>query len=170
MRFTYCPDCGTKLVEKEIGDEGMVPFCETCSKPWFDMFSTCVIALVINEYGEAALLRQNYLSNQYHNLVSGYMKPGESAEQTAIREIKEEIGVDVERLEPAETYWYVRKGMLMIGFFAYGKKVDLTLSGEVDEARWVPVQESVNYVHPKGSISHNLIDAYLEKMGLTESI
>ena len=98
MKFTYCPDCGTALTPKEIGDEGLVPYCTRCKKPLFDMFSTCIIALVVNEYGEAALLRQGYISDTYYNLVSGYMKPGENAETTAMREVEEEIGVPVERL------------------------------------------------------------------------
>ena len=45
MKFTYCPDCGTKLIQKEIGDEGLMPYCENCKKPFFEMFSTCIIAL-----------------------------------------------------------------------------------------------------------------------------
>lgn len=49
------------------------------------MFSTCIIALAVDEQGEVALLRQGYISSQYHVLVSGYMKPGESAEESAAR-------------------------------------------------------------------------------------
>ena len=49
MRFTYCPDCGTKLIQKEVGDEGFMPYCDNCKKPLFDMFSSCIIALVANE-------------------------------------------------------------------------------------------------------------------------
>ena len=40
MHFTYCPHCGSRLVKKEIGDEGLIPFCETCSIPLWDMFTT----------------------------------------------------------------------------------------------------------------------------------
>ena len=35
MKFTYCPDCGTALTPKEIGDEGLVPYCTRCKKPLF---------------------------------------------------------------------------------------------------------------------------------------
>ncbi len=99
MHFTYCPHCGKKLISKEIGDEGMIPFCENCNIPMWDMFSTCVIAAVVNECGEIALLRQNYVSATKYVCVAGIMKIGESAEETVIREIKEEIGQDVEELE-----------------------------------------------------------------------
>ena len=32
MKFTYCPDCGSLLVPKVIGDEGEVPYCGKCSR------------------------------------------------------------------------------------------------------------------------------------------
>lgn len=163
MHFTYCPDCGSKLTDREIGDEGMVPFCEDCNKPLFDMFSTCIIALVVNEYGEAALLRQGYISNQYYNLVSGYMKPGENAELTAEREIAEEIGVKIDSLKFAGTYWFGKKDMLMIGFIAKAGKTELVLSKEVDRAKWVPAEMAITMVHPKGSVSYALLEKYLKE-------
>ena len=162
MRFQYCPDCGSKLVPREIGDEGMVPFCENCSRPLFDMFSTCIIALVVNEFGEAVVLRQNYISTQYGTIISGYMKPGETAEETTIREIQEEIGISVERLEFAGSYWFEQKDMLMIGFFAHARKADFKLSEEVDEASWVPAEQALGMVHPKGTISYEIVDRYIK--------
>lgn len=163
MRFHYCPRCGSKLTTRTMGDEGDVPYCEGCEIPLFDMFSTCVIALVVNEVGEAALLRQNYISDQYYNLVSGYMKPGENAEDTARREVAEELGLTVTGLEQAGTYWFGKKNMLMIGFFAQVKKEPIKRSCEVDLARWVPLEETLGLVHPEGSVSHALVETYLKK-------
>ncbi len=160
MRFTYCPDCGTKLIEKSIGDEGFMPYCEKCKKPLFDMFSSCTITLVVNEYDEAVLLRQDYISNEYCNLISGYIKPGENAEETAKREVKEEAGINLSSLEWAGSFWFAKKEMLMLGFIAKAKKCELSLSGEVDSASWVPVEKALTMVHPKGSISYALIERY----------
>ena len=94
MRFIYCPICGSKLILKNIGDDGLTPYCDTCRQPRFDMFSTCVITLVINNEGKVALLKQNYISTEYRTLVSGYMIPGETAEEAAKREVMEvdEVG------------------------------------------------------------------------------
>ena len=92
MRFEYCPHCGTRAVQKEIGDEGLMPWCDRCKRPLFDIFSTCIIALAVDEERNVALLRQGYISTQHYVLVSGYMKPGESAEECAAREIGEELG------------------------------------------------------------------------------
>lgn len=161
MRFQYCPHCGTKTRLKEIGDEGLVPWCDGCGIPLFDMFSTCIIALVYNELGEVALLRQSYLSAQYHNLVSGYMKPGESAEECAAREIEEELGLRVLSLRHTGTYPLAEKDMLMIGYLAQVRKGDFRLSQEVDQAVWVTPEAALDMVRPGKATSHQLVDYYL---------
>lgn len=162
MKFTYCPDCGNKLIQRKIGDEGFVPYCTNCQKPLFDMFSACIITLVSNEYNEIALLKQSYISTDYYNLVSGYIKPGETAEETAVREVKEEIGIEVKELKITGTYWFGKKDMLMIGFFAQAEKSEFKLSGEVNDAIWVSANKAIEMVHPKGSISHRLVEEYLK--------
>ena len=80
MKFTYCPDCGSLLTHRDLGDEVGVPWCDRCDKPWFPVFPVAVIALVYNDAGEVLLLRQNYISSEFCNLVSGYILPGEDAE------------------------------------------------------------------------------------------
>ncbi len=123
--------------------------------------------LIINEYSEAVLLKQNYMSDKYMVLVSGFIKPGESAEETARREVLEEVGLELDNNRLVGTYWFAAKDIMMIGFIAHAKKAELRLSGEVDEARWVPVEEAIELVHPKGAVSHTLLDEYL-KRGVSE--
>ena len=159
MRFTYCPDCGEKLVMKEIGDEGEIPYCNNCKKPLFDMFSTCVFVLVKN--GEnVLLLNQSFISTQYRNLVSGYMKPGESAEECAMREVEEEVGIKLDKLEIIGTYWFSKKGLLMIGFMGETSRTSVKLSREVDNAEWGRYDKASALVHPKGggSVSAILVE------------
>lgn len=148
MKFTYCPDCGARLSARALGDEGLVPWCDACAKPWFDVFPTAIIALVHDEQGRVLLLRQNYISTQFCNLVSGYIKPGETAEETARREIFEETGQIVEELELVCTNWFAKKEMMMIGFFARVNARPLQLSSEVDSAQWVDAAEAPGLVHP----------------------
>ena len=158
MRFTYCPHCGSKLTAKEIGDEGLIPYCEKCEVPLWDMFTASVIVALVNESKEIALLRQNYISATKYVCVSGIMKLGESAEETVIREVKEEIGQDVEKLEFIKSYPYEKKEMLMLGFKATVKKKDLELSGEVDSAEWVSFKDALGLIR-EGSIAWQLVKA-----------
>lgn len=162
MRFTYCPHCGSQLTKREIGDEGLVPFCESCNVPLFDMFSTCVICAVTNECGEVALLKQTNLSATRYVCVSGFMKIGESAEASAAREIEEEIGQKVEEISFVRSYPYEQKEMLMLGFHAKVKKANLTLSVEVEDAEWVPFADALSKIR-EGSIAWQLVKEVIEK-------
>ncbi len=164
MHYKYCPECGEKLVDKPAGDDGNVPYCEACQKYWFDTFASCVIMLVANEYNEIAMLKQSYLSSDHWTYVAGYIKPGENAEETAIREIEEELGLRAERLEYAGTYWFQKREQLMHGFVAFTKKADFKLSEEVDDAIWVPYKEAPTKMFPErpGNTQRPLYRKYLE--------
>lgn len=162
MHFTYCPYCGTKLIDKEIGDEGMIPFCTNCSIPLWDMFTTSIIAAVVNECGEIALLRQNYVSTTNYVCVAGIMKIGEAAEETVIREVKEEIGQDVEKLEFVKSYPYEKKEMLMLGYKASVKKQDFEFSAEVDSVEWIKLEKALSLLR-EGSIGWQLVKTIIEQ-------
>lgn len=163
MHFKYCPHCGNKLIRKEIGDEGLLPYCDRCETPLWDMFTTSVICAVTNEQQEVALIRQNYVSTNSYVCIAGIMKMGESAEEAAIREIKEEIGQDVERLQFVQSYPYEKKEMLMLGFGARVKKKELALSQEVDSAQWVPFSEALGKLR-EGSIAWQLVKHVIEEI------
>ena len=161
MRFTYCPHCGEKLTKREIGDEGRVPYCDACRVPLWDMARTCVICAVVNEYDEIALIRQSYGDTQRYVCVAGVMVMGEATEDTARREIAEEIGLSAERLSYVRSYPYIEKELLMLGFKATVKKTDFTLSDEVSDAVWVPFDEALALLR-EGSIAWQLVKTVIE--------
>ena len=168
MHYVYCPLCGSKLVNKEAGDDGLVPYCEQCKKYWFDSFASCVIVLTYNQFDEIVLCRQGYLSDKYTSITSGYISPGENAEETAVREVKEELGIDIQNLEYAGTYWFERGQMLMHGFMGYSPKCELVLSKEIDSAQWVPVMEAPKTMFPDrpGNALYDVYKRFLKKRGL----
>lgn len=163
MRFVYCPHCGSGLSSRVLGDEGAVPWCDRCQKPLFDMFSSCVIVLVLNDREEAAILMQDHLSSKFGTLVSGYIKPGESAEECAQREVAEELGFELKDLRIVKTWWHGKRDQLMIGFVGRTSDTAFRLSSEVAQAQWIPAADALGQVHPKGSISYALIEEYLMK-------
>lgn len=156
MRFQYCPYCGAKAEMREIGDEGLIPYCGSCKIPLWDMFTTSIIAAVVNECGEIALLRQNYVSTANYVCVAGIMKPGESAEETVVREIGEELGLHAKSVEYVKSFPYEKKDMLMLGFQALTEKQDFVLSGEVDGAQWVKLEDAPGLLR-EGGIAWQLV-------------
>ena len=160
MIFKYCPECSNKLTEKEIGDEGLVPFCENCNRPWFSFSYPCVICLVLDNQGNIALIKQSYVSDNYI-CVAGYIKQGENAENSAIREVEEETGLKVTKANYINSYYYQKRDNLMLGFACTVDKGEFNISREVDKAQWFTLSEATNLLR-KGSIASQLLYDYLQ--------
>ncbi len=87
------------------------------------------------------------------SLPKGHVEPNESPEEAALREVREETGVEAEILAPVDTidYWYRWKcpeGTVLIHkrvtfYLMRYKRGDVRHHGwEVDEARWFPFEEA----------------------------
>jgi 8-oxo-dGTP pyrophosphatase MutT (NUDIX family) len=82
-------------------------------------------------------------------LPKGHVDPGETPEQTAAREVREETGVDAELVEKLGEvrYFYQRSGKRIfkrVAFFLFdyrGGSLD-EHDDEVEEARWMPLEEA----------------------------
>ena len=157
MHFTFCPQCGAKLGSVPFGDDGRVPWCKACHKPFFDIFPVVAITMVVNEAEEVALLKPKYMSEKYYNFVSGYVQPGEQAEVCAAREVQEEIGITTDSLQ-----WESEQQMLLLGFIARANKAAFALSEEINDAVWAPVEQALTMVYPEGNITHTLLAKYLQ--------
>ena len=162
MKANYCFICGSKAIQKEIGDEGLMPFCPECNMPLWDCFYSSIICAVVNEFNEIALLRQDYVSTTNYVCVAGHMKSGESAEETVKREVKEEIGQDVNALIYIRSYPYEKKNLLMLGFLARVNKKEFKLSGEVDNVEWFPIEEAPDKLR-EGGIAWQLVKEINER-------
>ena len=83
-------------------------------------------------------------------LPKGHIEPGESGAETALREVREETGLDstlVEKLDDIR-YWYSRDGvrvLKVVSFFLLryrGGSVRDYQRDEVDGAEWVPLEDA----------------------------
>ena len=157
MHYTYCPDCGTSLIDRQLGDEGLVPWCESCQRPWFDTFSTCIIVAVMNAEGEVLLQREKRRP-EMEVLVAGYIQPGESAEAAVRREIAEETGLTATSLQYVASYPHMGGNMLMLGYCAQAEGTLQPSESEVLSARWCTLEEAVASLR-KGSIAQQVVMA-----------
>ena len=83
-------------------------------------------------------------------LPKGHIEPGESGAETAVREVREETGLDTRLVEKLDDirYWYTRDGarvLKVVSFFllAYrsGSLRDYQRE-EVDGAEWIPLEDA----------------------------
>lgn len=150
MHSIFCPLCGSRLTARTLGDEGDVPYCEHCARPFFDSFSSCVICAAAAPDGRIAVLKNAGSKGPFRGLVAGYIKPGESAEEAAVREIAEELGQTALRVIPVRTYWFARGDQLMIGMIVHVNGGQLTPSCELDSAEWMTAEDALACMHPGG--------------------
>lgn len=163
MNFKYCPQCGEKLSPKICGDEGEMPYCGNCNRPFFPFSYPCVICLCVTEdNSEIALIKQSYVSDNYVN-VAGYVKEGETPETTAVREVMEEIGLETVSCKYLGSYYYAKRDNLMLGYICKVKKGELKLSSEVDSAGWFPLKNAARFLRD-GSIAQNLLNDYISTL------
>ena len=155
MRYTHCPDCGHILTARELGDEGLVPWCDDCRRPWFDSFSTCIITAVLNADGQVLLQRESRRP-EMEVLVAGYIKPGESAEEATRREIAEETGLTATFLRYVGSWPHGGGDRLMLGFAAQAEGEAKPDSTEVVSSRWATLDEAVAALR-QGSIAQQVV-------------
>jgi 8-oxo-dGTP pyrophosphatase MutT (NUDIX family) len=82
-------------------------------------------------------------------LPKGHPEPGESLEQAAAREVREEAGIETELIDKLGDvrYWYQRQGRKIrktVSFFLFryvaGDVADH--DHEIEEARWMPLEQA----------------------------
>lgn len=140
MIFKYCAECGHKLEDIKMGDDDC-RICPSCKKIYGSNPLPVVEVLVVNEFQEILLLKQNYISETKWTVVSGYMIDGETIEEAVAREVKEETGQEVVRCQYISSYYFAPKQLIMIGFIAYVRKTQFAESDEVDDLKWYQMDE-----------------------------
>ena len=96
-----------------------------------------------------------------HALPKGQIEPGEKGPETAVREVREETGIEAELIEKLGDvkYWYVRKWsdgqrvFKVVSFFLLrylSGSLDDYQRSEVDGAEWVPLEDAPRVLAYKG--------------------
>lgn len=162
MAEKYCKECGTKLTEKELEGDGMVPYCENCNEFRFPGFNVAVIMIVIDKKTDKILLIKQY-GRPFYILVAGYVNKGESAETAVAREIKEETGLNICGLRFNRTKYFEPSNALMCNFTAFvedGSLIDC--NSEIDEYAWFTRDEAVHQIKDQ-SLAKKFLVAYLDE-------
>ncbi|MEL7489780.1 MAG: NAD(+) diphosphatase [Pseudomonadota bacterium] len=134
FRHRHCARCGAETL---VADGGAKRHCETCGAEHFPRSNPVAIVLAIHE--DACLLgRSPHFPPGFLSALAGYVEAAETPEECAIRELREEAGVNLDNVRYQFSQPWPFTSSLMMGFFADAASRDLSLDEtEVIEAKWI---------------------------------
>lgn len=160
----FCGRCGTPT-EDSASERSRR--CPNCGLSAFPRLAPAVIALVEREDGRALLARNARWPTAMYSCLAGFVEPGETVEEAVGREIREEVGVDVDGLRYFGSQPWPFPHSLMLGFSARYAGGDIVCDGEeIADARWFSVDDLPQIPGPI-SIARRLIDDWVARSGAT---
>ena len=160
----FCGRCGAPM--ERVGGSAMhserATKCPKCSLLLYPRISPAIIVLV--RRGDEALLARNArFPGAFYSTLAGFSEIGESLEETLVREVKEEVGVDVGDIRYFGSQPWPFPDSLMIGFTAEWRSGEIRVGEEIADAKFFKRDEPLPMLPPKVSIARRLIDAWLEE-------
>lgn len=142
MEYQFCPKCGGRLaaqVIKQNEPERLV--CQSCSFVFF--LDPKVASSTIFQVDGGIVLVKRAIEPSYGKWVfpGGYVDRGETVEQAAIRETKEECGVDVRLDSLLNVYSYTSFPVVIVVYAAHVVDGVLSAGDECLEYRIFPRQK-----------------------------
>jgi NAD+ diphosphatase len=152
-RHRFCANCGAP---SRILAGGWRRGCDVCGAQHFPRTDPVVIMLVVD--GDECLLgRQAAFAPQMYSCLAGFMEPGETIEAAVRREVAEETGVRVGRVDYLASQPWPFPNSIMIGCIAEALSRDLSLDDkELEDAQWfrrAEVRQMLDRTHPSGFTS-----------------
>ena len=152
----FCGKCGTPMAPHAKPEERAF-VCPACGYTAYPKLSPAVITLVTR--GDEILLQRNsHYRSAHWSLVAGFVEPGETLEEAARREIREEASIEVRDLRYVQSQTWPFPSNIMIGFRAEYASGELKPDGEeVIESGWFR-RGSLPEIPRQGSIARMMID------------
>jgi len=157
----FCGRCGAPT-EPVPGERARR--CPVCELHAYPRLTPAVITLI--ERGETILLARGHaFQTGRFGIIAGFVEPGETLEEAVRREVREEVGIELDRVEYFGSQPWPFPHGIMIGFRAYHLRGEITIDdGELAEAAWYGLEDLPN-VPGKLSIARQLIDDWATRRG-----
>lgn len=163
----FCARCGAP---SEVHMAGWQRACGACGAHHFPR-SDPVVIMLVTEGNSILVGRSPVWPEGMYSLLAGFMEPGETVEAAVRREVREETGVPVGRVDYLASQPWPFPSSLMLGCRGQALAREITLDpDELDDARWMTREEMAESfagtdgrVQParEGAIAHFLIRNWL---------
>lgn len=166
FRYQYCPMCKTQLIREILFDDDIpLVTCPACKWIFTHSNLTGVVAVATCKEGIVTILPPGLPPETPAALPAGLIEYGESPEEAAIRETREETGLETEIVQSLG--WVFVRNFVgwpgpLVQFMYESHVIGGELSGSNEgKARIYPLEAFPKIVYPERSGSWNAINAYL---------
>ena len=167
----FCARCGERSAPVKGAAHRV---CTACHVEHYPRVNPVAIMLV--EHDDSLLLgRQATWPEGSFSALAGFVSPGEDLEECCIREVKEEVGLDVGNVRYLMSQAWPFPAQLMLGLVAQAESRDITVdTSELETAQWFTREEvqavwdktGDAFVRPPAfTVAHQLIRAWLVDEG-----
>ncbi len=150
---TFCANCGTPT-RASVG--GSRRECDKCGRHHFPRVDPVVIMMVADG-GRCLLGRQRHFPTGMYTCLAGFVEPGETMEDAVRREVSEEAGLRIGRVDFFASQPWPFPSSLMLGCMAEALTAEIVLDPvELEDARWFSREETMQLLekrHPDGLVS-----------------
>jgi NAD+ diphosphatase len=157
----FCGRCGGRTAP---AGEPLARRCTNCGALHYPRLAPAVLVSVSD--GDRLLLaRSAHFPARMYSTLAGFVEPGESLEETAAREVREEVGIEVRNLRYFGSQPWPFPSSLMVAFtaeYAGGElRPDET---EIEDVAWF-APDALPPVPPAMSLARAMIDAWVRDHG-----
>jgi NAD+ diphosphatase len=137
-KHQFCAQCGGPTRMSHGGEKRDCPSCSAEHFPRTDP-----VAIILAEHDGACLLARNAkFPPTFFSTLAGFIEAAETPEECALREMREEAGVEIENIRYQFSQPWPFPASMMMGFLATARDRALLLDQkEIVEARWVSLEE-----------------------------
>ncbi len=151
----FCGRCGTPTTQQE-GEFAMG--CPSCGLLVYPRISPAIMVL-IQRGDEFLLARSRHFRPGMFSAIAGFVEAGETLEECVVREVREEVGVDICNLRYFKSQPWPFPDSLMVAFFADYAGGELTPDpGEIEAAGWFR-RDALPPLPDRVSLARRLIEA-----------
>ncbi len=141
MAVQFCLRCGGPLKEEWVAMEGRQrPVCRACGFILY-MNPKVVAGAIPWQHGRVLLLRRLIEpARGKWTFPAGYVELGESVEEAAIRETREEVAVEIDKLSLLNVYSYRESPVVTVVFFSDIVGGNPRTGEEAEEVAFFPLE------------------------------
>jgi len=156
----FCGRCGS-VMQVDMDERAMR--CIPCGTTNYPRIAPCIIVLVTR--GEELLLARNAnFPRPMYSALAGFVESGETAEETLVREVHEEVAIEVCNVKYFQSQSWPFPNQLMLGYFAEYAGGDIVCDEtEIADARWFHYSD-LPMIPPITSIAGQLIQHYIKHL------